>query len=87
MIYFVVGFYIISVLILTIGLRKICGVRTLHSFIMSLIAVPGTVLSLVFGGLKFLSNMIIEMGFLMGGSSKQELSIKLEEYRSRKDME
>jgi hypothetical protein len=54
---------------------------------MSLIAVPGTVLSLIFGGLKFLSNMIIEMGFLMGGSSKQELSIKLEEYRSRKDME
>ena len=87
MINFIVGFYVIAVLILTIGLWKICGVRMLHSFLMSLIAVPGTALSLLFGGLKFLSNMLIELGFLMGGSSTEELTIKLKEYRDRKDTE
>jgi len=87
MINFIVGFYVIAVLILTIGLWKICGVGKLRSLLMSLIAVPGTALSLSFGGLRFLSRMITEGGFLMGGYSTEELTIKLNEYRAKRDRE
>ena len=87
MINFIVGFYVIAVLVLTIGLWKICGVRMLPSLLISTIAIPGTALSLIFGGLKFLSNMIVSGGSLMGGYSTEELTGKLNEYRAKRDRE